>query len=339
MSRRAKVTTWIIILLVLFGGTSFWFLNKYYDWFKFGADAIVGCQRTGDISAFFGRPGTNLTQYNLFGNEITVNQKIAPFLDQIQPEVVALNTGYSFDRIDGYNYRWKSAGGGWSLHSWGIAVDINPDRNPYQPGNWDEPQKDIPDGIINVFKKYGFAWGGDWAGQRDSMHFEWYGAELAGSIVDANTRQKILDATALVNGAGAPVFNGDYTWLLEAKTHSVKVLAKGYEDAEFKVDLFCFQRRPLEITLKPLPENLPGSISGNVRLADGSPLLMPATIYLDDKAIATSNVAGDYAIDGVQKGVHKITAKILLFPGTTIATPNLSPGENLTNFNLVIGTQ
>jgi D-alanyl-D-alanine carboxypeptidase-like protein len=54
---------------------------------------------------------------------------------------------------------------GLSLHSWGIAVDLNVPEN--QRGTVGEMDRQV----VAVFKKYGFAWGGDWS-YTDPMHFE-----------------------------------------------------------------------------------------------------------------------------------------------------------------------
>lgn len=328
----------VIIILVILGGGIFWVWNKWTGRFKIGADAIIGCQAPGLISNFMGQPGSNLVTYNLFGNEVSVNEKLTPFLDNIQKEVNAANTGYSFDNIQTYNYRGKIGGGGLSTHSWGIAIDINPDRNPYQLGNWGAPETDIPPQIIDIFKKYGFQWGGDWAGQRDAMHFEWYGSEISGNILDANSGQIITNTTIEVNKSGAPIFNGHYDLILEA-THKHEILAqaKGYEDSKFEVELFCFQSRNLDITLKPLPDNLGGSVSGKVSLVGNRPPVIPATIYLDGLTVGASNVTGDYIIPNVKRGKHKVEAKILFFPGNIIETTDMVPGENIQNLNITIG--
>lgn len=55
-----------------------------------------------------------------------------------------------------------------SLHSWGIACDVNwKDNKVGTAGNMD-------DRIIGVFKSHGFTYGGDWAGKsRDPMHFQY----------------------------------------------------------------------------------------------------------------------------------------------------------------------
>lgn len=54
---------------------------------------------------------------------------------------------------------------GLSLHSWGIAVDFNvPENQRGTAGNMDPA-------VVQILKKWGFAWGGDW-NYTDPMHFE-----------------------------------------------------------------------------------------------------------------------------------------------------------------------
>jgi hypothetical protein len=54
---------------------------------------------------------------------------------------------------------------GLSLHSWGIAVDLN------VPGNQRGTVGQMDRRVVAIFKKWGFAWGGDW-NYTDPMHFE-----------------------------------------------------------------------------------------------------------------------------------------------------------------------
>ena len=51
-----------------------------------------------------------------------------------------------------------NAGGALSRHTWGIAIDINT-KSKYHPR------------VIEIFKEWGFAWGGTWTSP-DPMHFE-----------------------------------------------------------------------------------------------------------------------------------------------------------------------
>jgi hypothetical protein len=76
---------------------------------------------------------------------------------EIHPEEYA---GCYYPRFIGYD-----PAKGLSLHSWGIAVDLNVPGN--QRGTVGEMDRDV----VAIFKKWGFAWGGDW-NYTDPMHFE-----------------------------------------------------------------------------------------------------------------------------------------------------------------------
>jgi hypothetical protein len=54
---------------------------------------------------------------------------------------------------------------GLSLHTWGIAVDLNVQSNLRGTTGA------IDRRVVDIFKRWGFAWGGDWA-YTDPMHFE-----------------------------------------------------------------------------------------------------------------------------------------------------------------------
>lgn len=74
-----------------------------------------------------------------------------------------------------------------SLHSWGIACDINPKNNSakfFEPGETPEPWSQkwwntwpngMPKAVVDAFTSCGFSWGGYWKGFADPMHFEWCG--------------------------------------------------------------------------------------------------------------------------------------------------------------------
>ena len=97
------------------------------------------------------------------------------------------------DNTSAFNCRNATGSKKWSKHSYGKAIDINPIENPYisksgsishkaslqyrnrdhrldvYPDNWAILLKD--DHATQIFKKYGWKWGGDWHGVKDYQHF------------------------------------------------------------------------------------------------------------------------------------------------------------------------
>lgn len=335
MKIKARIIILVILLILIVGGGIFLYLVLSGK-LKIGAEMVVGCQNSKRISAFFGRPGTHLGSYNFFGHEITVNEMVVPFLDKVQDEIKAAKIDYGFNDAQGYNLRSKSRGGGLSLHSWGIAIDINPEANPYQRGNYGPAQTDMPAEVIEIFRRHGFFWGGDWPGERDPMHFEWYGASLSGVVLDHTNKQKILSAATAVDGSGSPNNEGEFYWIVPAGDHEISAIGRGYKENKFPISLGCFSQDSMAITLEPLPSNVPGSVSGKVRVAGNYPLLVPANIFLDGRLVGVSSLRGDYLIPNIREGKHKIEGKIMFFPGDGTEV-EVVPGDSLKNVNILIG--
>ena len=114
-------------------------------------------------------------------------------------ELVSNYKGDDFNSIEAnntsaYNSRNIEGTNSWSRHAYGKAIDINPIQNPYvsKKGKISHTaslkykireQKDLnnlgqeamilKDGIVvNMFKKYGWIWGGDWKTIKDYQHFD-----------------------------------------------------------------------------------------------------------------------------------------------------------------------
>ncbi len=65
-----------------------------------------------------------------------------------------------------FNIRKKRGLKSMSLHSWGIAIDVNAAWN----GLGKTPQ--LSAGFVKCFTDAGFDWGGNWTNRPDGMHFQ-----------------------------------------------------------------------------------------------------------------------------------------------------------------------
>lgn len=90
------------------------------------------------------------------------------------------NYRYVARSVGVYNCRKITGGSGYSLHSYGIAADIDPSSNPYlrvRQFDWNRTDFTKPqvDAVLDIKTNTGktvFMWGGYWATIKDYMHWE-----------------------------------------------------------------------------------------------------------------------------------------------------------------------
>jgi hypothetical protein len=84
-----------------------------------------------------------------------------------------------------FNCRPITGGGGFSEHSYGTAIDLNPVQNPYLNGSTVLPDAgrdyadrrpgpgviEPGDPVVAAFAAHGWKWGGEWTGPIDYQHF------------------------------------------------------------------------------------------------------------------------------------------------------------------------
>ena len=84
-----------------------------------------------------------------------------------------------------FNCRPVTGGGGFSEHSYGTAIDLNPVQNPYLSGSLVLPEQGrdylsrqpapgvilAGDAVVTAFANRGWTWGGTWSGPIDYQHF------------------------------------------------------------------------------------------------------------------------------------------------------------------------
>jgi D-alanyl-D-alanine carboxypeptidase-like protein len=90
------------------------------------------------------------------------------------------------DNTSGFNCRYVSGTSRWSMHAYGLAIDVNPVENPYVSGSRIRPPAGrryvdrsrrrpgmAADGgvLVQAFSSVGWKWGGHWRGSLDYQHF------------------------------------------------------------------------------------------------------------------------------------------------------------------------
>lgn len=117
----------------------------------------------------------NKTTGNLRVHKAVANDVISIF-QEIQ------ESGFKAYSLSAYSWRSAAASSSRSHHSYGVAIDINPNENYmikngsiisgslWKPG---ENQYSItPNGpVVNAFARHGWTWGGTWKSSKDYMHF------------------------------------------------------------------------------------------------------------------------------------------------------------------------
>ncbi|MFC1687173.1 M15 family metallopeptidase [Patescibacteria group bacterium] len=139
---------------------------------------------------------SNLVGVSFAGQNVRVHKLAADAFRNVSRDIgnLDLDPPYLIYRAETFNWREQRGSGKMSLHSFGIAIDINPENNPFCPAWADQLKKpedvakckavglisDIPPAVIDIFIKYGFEWGGHWNSVKDPMHFEWRGGACLG---------------------------------------------------------------------------------------------------------------------------------------------------------------
>jgi hypothetical protein len=138
------------------------------------------------VERFFGKPGdeSNLVSFTFpyptyyGGKRVRTGRCHKKVKDSLLRVLTEIGKLYGQDRgimeeaedYGGiYNYRPKRGGSSLSLHSWGIAIDLDADDNTFR-NSW-PMQSDMPLEIMECFAREGWLAAGAFWGY-DSMHFQ-----------------------------------------------------------------------------------------------------------------------------------------------------------------------
>ncbi len=104
---------------------------------------------------------------------------VAKHLQDISNELDTLEYLHKYINKPAGTFNWREIEGAnrLSMHSFGIAIDINVKQSNYWRWNLKkygelEYHNQIPIEIVRIFEKHGFIWGGKWY-HFDTMHFEY----------------------------------------------------------------------------------------------------------------------------------------------------------------------
>ncbi len=139
------------------------------------------------LAKIFGKPGTasshpemekNLTEVDFNGHKVSVNKKAAGCLKAVAADIKARAISYKINQMGCYRYDSDNGStniGLRSYHTYGVACDINWDKNPFVSSG--TAKYDMPSGYVDAFHDHGWTWGGNWSSVKDYMHFEFNGVK------------------------------------------------------------------------------------------------------------------------------------------------------------------
>lgn len=111
--------------------------------------------------------------------ELRVHKKLESEYMAIFQEMV--NIGFPVKASCTAAYSWRNMvtnTSHQSHHSYGCVVDLNYEYNPLINGAnpyLGKSEYAITSKVVNIWKRHGFLWGGDWSGTKDYMHFTYTG--------------------------------------------------------------------------------------------------------------------------------------------------------------------
>jgi len=162
-----------------------WYVDQVYKCYQnfLCAAVATGCDDPQSLMKIYGSSKEEvekqLVDVDFVGKTVKFHRLAAPYLEAVSNDIKASGISYDFRRIGTFKWRGNvNNPSELSLHSFGIAIDINDDTNPNG-----STKTDIPQGIINIFKSHGFRWGGDYQSTKDPMHFEWLGYDCSGNLI------------------------------------------------------------------------------------------------------------------------------------------------------------
>jgi hypothetical protein len=131
---------------------------------------------------------SRMEQVTAFGKTFKIYEGLVSSIEAVNQQWLAAggNNFYEVKSIGGYNCRKVKGTSTWSAHAFGVAVDINPTKNPFSPPSQNQLTTDMPPEFVQMWTSQGWGWGGAWTTLKDAMHFSKYPPSEGGNGVVQN---------------------------------------------------------------------------------------------------------------------------------------------------------
>jgi hypothetical protein len=122
----------------------------------------------------------DLRTVSFLGHQARVHKNLTASLARIDARWKSLggNSYYEVRSVGSYNCRKVTGGSNYSNHAYGLAVDINADKNGYFAGatgpvqdHMTDMNEQSPQFYTLFIGSEGWGWGGNWNSLKDAMHF------------------------------------------------------------------------------------------------------------------------------------------------------------------------
>ena len=112
----------------------------------------------------------NIKLLHMYDQKIWIHRLMIPQIGYVIAKLYAEDLHDELDLQGGGGFcarhqNWKESTP-LSLHAYGVAIDLNPNKYPYGDDKQPHPR------LIEIFKEGGMFWGGDFKTVNDNMHFQ-----------------------------------------------------------------------------------------------------------------------------------------------------------------------
>jgi lysophospholipase L1-like esterase len=176
---------------------------------------------------------SQLVDVQFMGKPVKVHRLIQPALGCVEQSINACAEGKAYDFSSIASYEWVGVDNSQDLlatSSFGISININLDRNPNSQDG--ELRTDLPQCVIDAFKKFGFRWGGEFGSVKSPSYFVFMASPAQVAVQEAFTCPAGMDQFTGTDGIktckpAPPLGPGENAVAKERFAKAIEALGKG----------------------------------------------------------------------------------------------------------------